>query len=99
MDVRHFVVASLACGAGLAALPIAWAQQRPTGTPAGWPCGARIDASYFSMAEATGGNMLLVPPGELAGSADLLGELDRHTQTLFRLGGVIAPGPHDFRIP
>lgn len=73
--------------------------QQQSGSRANWPCGAHIDPSYFSLAEATGGQMLLLAPGEIASSADLAIAYSRHPQTIFRLGGTITPGVHEFRVP
>jgi hypothetical protein len=87
------------CGptAGLCLIAAGGQQQAPAAR-ANWPCGARIDPSYFQLAEATGGDMLLLAPWEIADSARLLQASSRHPQTLFRLGGTINPGPHDFRV-
>src|SRR5262249_14934692 len=74
-------------------------QQQQTNTRANWPCGARLDPSYFQVAEGTGGQMLLLAPSEILGSSDLALAFDRHPETIFRLGGTINPGPHDFRVP
>jgi hypothetical protein len=75
------------------------AQQETSGARAGWPCGARMDPTYFSVAEATGGHLLLVAPEELADSAALLAAFGEHKQTIFRLAGAINPGVHEFRVP
>ena len=47
------------------------AQQSSTAR-AGWPCGGRLDPAYFATAEATGGQLLLLAPEEVADSAALL---------------------------
>jgi len=75
------------------------AGQQQSNTRANWPCGARIDPSYFHVAEGTGGQLLLVAPAEIVGSADLSIAFDKHPETIFRLGGTMNPGVHDFRVP
>lgn len=75
------------------------AQQQTSGARAGWPCGARMDTTYFTVAEATGGHLLLVAPEEVADSAALLVAFGEHKQTIFRLAGNINPGFHEFRVP
>lgn len=74
-------------------------QGQGQGPRGNWPCGGRIDPSYFQIAEATGGSILLVAPWEIADAAVLTTEPDRHPQTIFRLAGTINPGPHEFRVP
>jgi hypothetical protein len=73
-------------------------QQSPT-TRAGWPCGARLDLSYFQVAEGTGGHLLLLAPEEIADSAALLTAFGSHRQTIFRLAGSLNAGLHDFHVP
>jgi hypothetical protein len=74
-------------------------QQQQSRARADWPCGARVDPSYFHLAEGTGGQLLLLAPSEIADSAALLTASDGHPQTIFRLAGTINPGPHEFRVP
>jgi hypothetical protein len=73
-------------------------QQTPAGRP-NWPCGARIDPSYFQIAEASGGELLMLAPWEIGDSAALLQASTDHRETIFRLGGTINPGTHEFRVP
>jgi hypothetical protein len=75
------------------------AQQQPSNARAGWPCGARLDSSYFHIAEGTGGHLLLLSPEEIGDSAALLTAFGSHPQTIFRLAGSLTPGDHDFRVP
>ena len=82
----------------LAAQPPQSQRQTPN-TRADWPCGARIDPSYFHLAEATGGHLFLLAPFEIGDSAPLMLAVDRHPQTIFRLAGSIAPGVHEFDVP
>lgn len=75
------------------------AQQQSSTTRAGWPCGARLDTSYFQIAESSGGHLLLLAPEEIADSAALLIALGSHSQTVFRLAGSLNPGVHEFQVP
>jgi hypothetical protein len=83
----------------VAALAPAAAQQQAPATRTAWPCGGRLDPSYFRVAEGTGGQLFLVAPDEIAASAPLLTAFDNHPQTIFRLAGTVTPGLHDFQIP
>jgi hypothetical protein len=74
-------------------------QRQSPSSRSNWPCGARIDPSYFQIAEATGGRMFLLAPWEIADSAAVIQASDRHAQTIFRLAGTINPGTHEFRVP
>jgi len=78
--------------------PLLAAQQSST-SRAGWPCGGRLDPAYFAAAEATGGQLLLLAPEEVADSAALLIASGEHPQSLFRLAGAMNPGVHEFRVP
>jgi hypothetical protein len=75
------------------------AQQQSSTTRGGWPCGARLDPSYFQVAEGTGGHLLLLAPEEIADSAELLTAFGSHRQTIFRLAGSLNPGLHEFKVP
>lgn len=79
--------------------PAIGAQQQASRSRAGFPCGARLDPSYFQVAEGSGGHLLLIAPDEIAGSAELLTAFDDHPQTIFRLAGDIKPGVQEFRVP
>ena len=84
----------------LAASSSIGAQQQAPSSRAGWPCGGRVDPTYFDMAEATGGQLFLLAPSELAGDVGrLLAAFEEHRQTIFRLAGAINPGVHEFRVP
>src|SRR5215831_5865694 len=83
--------------AALAAVVLVGQQQ--SNTRANWPCGARIDPAYFFGAEGTGGQLLLLTPAEIVSSTDLSIAFDKHPHTIFRLGGMINPGAHAFRVP
>ncbi len=81
-------------------LAAAW-QHQPSTPRGNWPCGGRLDPSYFQVAEGTGGHLLLLSPEEIgdADSTTLLTAFGSHRQTIFRLAGSLTPGPHDFHIP
>jgi hypothetical protein len=74
-------------------------QQQPSNPRAGWPCGARIDTSYFQVAEGSGGHLLLLGPEEIGDSATLLMAFGSHPQTIFRLAGALTTGVHELRVP
>ena len=82
----------------LAPSSAAW-QQQASNTRAGWPCGAKLDASYFAVAEATGGQVMLTAPDELPKAGVPLAALGEHRQTLFRRLGALNDGTHEFRVP
>lgn len=77
----------------------AGAQPQTPRTRAGWPCGARLDLSYFQIAEGTGGHLLLLAPAEIADSATLLAGLGDHPQTISRTAGAIQSGLQEFVVP
>ena len=95
---RYALVTVWLVAAALAVLPVTDAQQQSS-TRAGWPCGARLDPSYFQVAEGTGGQLLLLGPDEIGDSATLLTASGDHPQTIFRLAGAMNPGVHEFRVP
>jgi len=110
---RHRETARRACAAALAILaaPLLMAarqqpqpgqSQQPQQTPnrrASWPCGARVDPSYFRIAEGTGGQLLLLAPEEIGDSAALITAVGAHSQTIFRSAGIVTPGLHEFQVP
>jgi hypothetical protein len=82
-----------------AAPMLAGAQQQTPNPRAGFPCGARLDPSYFRVAEGTGGHLLLLAPEEISDSATLLTAFGDHPQTILRLAGSMTPGLHEFTVP
>jgi hypothetical protein len=92
-------VKALAAAAALLVPILVAAQQQSANPRSGWPCGARLDQSYFHLAEATGGHLLLLAPEEIADSAALLTAFTPHPQTIFRLAGSLTPGDHEFQVP
>lgn len=86
----------------LAAPMLVGAQQQQQQTPnprAGFPCGARLDPSYFRVAEGSGGHLLLLAPEEIGDSAALLIAFRDHPHTILRLAGSMTPGLHEFTVP
>ena len=82
------------------ATPLLIGAQQQTSKPRGdWPCGARVDTSYFQIAEGSGGHLLLLAPEEISDSATLLTAFGSHQQTIFRLAGSLTPGSHEFHVP
>jgi hypothetical protein len=75
------------------------AQQPGAGSRAGWPCGARVDPSYFRVAEGSGGHLLLLAPEEIGDSGGLLTAFGAHPQTISRLAGSMTQGLHEFPVP
>ena len=65
----------------------------------GWPCSGRVDPSFIRSAEATGGKVLLFTPNELTGAANDMSASSGHRETVFRAGGQLDDGVHDFEIP
>jgi hypothetical protein len=90
----------LIAAAAVVATPFLIGAQQHTSNPsAGWPCGARLDPSYFQLAEGSGGHLLLLAPEEIADSATLLSTLGAYPQTILRLAGAMTPGLHEFHVP
>jgi hypothetical protein len=97
--IRNALVSGcLVAAAALTARPVAVAREQ-TSTPAGWPCGARIDPTFVKGAEATGGQVFLLAPDEMVDPAVLLPASGDHPQTIYRLAGAIDPGVNEIRVP
>jgi len=94
--VKHTPFALVA----LLAVPLLGGAQEQTPNPRpGWPCGARLDTSYFRLAEGSGGHLLLLAPEEIGDSATLLTSFSAHPQTILRIAGSVPPGLHEFSVP
>ena len=93
---RPVLVSGVALVAGTA---LANAQQQSSNARGAWPCGGRLDPSYFKVAEGTGGHLFLLAPEEIGDSAPLLTAVTNHPQTIFRLAGSVTSGLHDFQVP
>jgi len=83
---------------GMATL-LAGTRQQTGNRASAWPCGTRLDLSYFRVAEGSGGHLLLLSPEEIGDSANLLIALGAHPQTIFRTAGTMQPGLHEIPIP
>lgn len=96
MSLRDFAASAL-----LVAVPVSLTSQagQQSTSRAGWPCVGSPDPSYFHVAEASGGQVFLFDPSELAQSAVLFTARDRHEQTVHRLAGKLADGSHEFEVP
>ena len=94
MSLKPFVAAAI-----LLAPTLIGAQQQTSTPRSGWPCGARLDMSYFQVAEGSGGHLLLLAPEEIGDSATLLTAVGSHPETIFRLAGSLKPGMHDLQVP
>jgi hypothetical protein len=70
-------------------------------TPPSWPCvaGRAVDPTYVNIAEATGGQVFLFDPSEVAKSAALIIARQGHEETLFRAMGQLDGGVRDFVFP
>jgi hypothetical protein len=93
------IIGWLAAAGVLAVHSLIGAQQQTSSARAGWPCGARLDPSYFQVAEGSGGHLLLLAPAELGDSVALLTAFGAHPRTIFRLAGEMKAGLHEFRVP
>lgn len=89
----------LVAAAAFAAPLLIGAPQQAPNARSGWPCGARLDTSYFQIAEGSGGHLLLLAPEEIGDSASLLMAFGSHPQTIYRLAGSLKPGLHELRVP
>src|SRR6266566_6704514 len=96
---RPRITGNLAAAVLIAVVSATRSQQQTPVARADWPCGARIDPSYFHVAEGSGGHLLLLAPGEIGDSATLLTAFGSHPQTIFRLAGAMKPGLHEFQVP
>jgi hypothetical protein len=96
---RNVVRAVFATTAIIIATSVTVGAQQQAPSPRAWPCGGRLDPSYFRVAEGSGGQLLLLAPDEIADSTPVLLAITSHPQTIFRLAGSITPGLNDFQIP
>jgi hypothetical protein len=58
-----------------------------------------VDPSYVRTAEATGGQVFLFDRSEAARSMVLMGDADKHKDTIFRATGTLSTGSREFRFP
>ena len=85
--------------AAIFAVPLLLGAQQQPSPRAGFPCSARLDPSYFRVAEGSGGHLLLLAPEEISDSATLLTAFAAHPTTILRLAGAVTPGLHEFDVP
>ena len=74
-------------------------QQQDSRPQPDWPCVSRPDPSHIAVAEASGGQVFLLDPSEIGGSAPLMVAGQRHEETLFRAGGTTENGVLTFEVP
>lgn len=85
--------------AGLAGLVLVGqvGQQQPTSRP-GWPCVGRPDPSLVQVSEASGGQVFLLDPSEVASSAPVMLARNGMDETLRRVLGELEPGDRAFDV-
>ncbi len=83
----------------VAVATIAAAQDQQPRSQPGWPCVAKPDPSYFTVAEGSGGQVFLFDPSEVGESSVLMIGAMKHDETVFRAAGTLAEGVHEFSIP
>jgi len=64
----------------------------------GWPCAGRPDPAYVKTAEATGGQLFMFHPSEVAESGALMAASFSHRETLFRTAGPVEDGLHEYLV-
>jgi hypothetical protein len=81
----------------MSAATLASAQDQPPGRP-GWPCAGRPDPTYVKTSEATGGQLFMFHPSEVADSGTLMAASFTHKATLFRVAGPLDEGLHEYQV-
>jgi hypothetical protein len=95
----HFATAvCLAVIAATASVPVPAQDQQRRRQP-GWPCAGNIDPVYVRTAEASGGVVMIFKPAEAGGAAAEVSASMRHSEVVFRAGGQLGDGTHEFDIP
>ena len=72
--------------------------QQPSAPRPGWPCVGRPDPSLVQVSEASGGQVFLLDPSEIASSATVLLARDGLDETLRRVLGELEPGDRTFDV-
>ena len=94
------VTAWLVAAAALAIQPVTDAQEQPSTRVPNSPCGVRIDPVFFDSAEASGGTVTMIAPGEPGNLDAALAVSIDHPQTIFRFAAAeMTPGVREFRVP
>jgi hypothetical protein len=91
------VRSGLAAALVVCAATTAAAQEQPPGRP-GWPCAGRPDPTYVKTSEATGGQLFMFHPSEVADSGALMAATFTHKETLFRVAGPLEEGLHEYSV-
>jgi von Willebrand factor A domain-containing protein 7 len=99
MQKHRMTFAAAAAMLSICAMVAPQAQQQRSNARAGWPCVGRPDPSYVEIAEASGGQVFLLDPSEIGGSAPLLMARERHAETIDRRAGDLEDGTHEFTVP
>jgi len=94
--MRHVFAALVALGA---ATGLAFAQDQQARPNTGWPCNGHPDPTYFRTAEATGGQVFMFHPSEVADSGVLMTASFSHRETLFRVAGSLEDGLREYAVP
>jgi hypothetical protein len=81
-----------------AALSAAPAAQQPSSPRPGWPCVGRPDPSLVQVSEASGGQVFLLDPSEVASSATVLLARDGLDETLRRVLDELEPGDRTYEV-
>jgi hypothetical protein len=76
----------------------ALAEQQPSSPRPGWPCVGRPDPSLVQVSEASGGQVFLLDPSEVASSATVLLARNGLDETLRRVLGELEPGNRTFEV-
>ena len=99
MGRTRLTVPSVVAFVALASASAPQVQQQQPNARAGWPCVGRPDPPYVEVAEASGGQVFLLDPSEIGGSAPLLMARERHPETVDRRAGDLEDGTHEFTVP
>ena len=95
--LRRVRVATIAALLGVCVATGWSAQDQPPGRP-GWPCAGRPDPVYVRTSEATGGQLFMFHPSEVADAGTLMAGSFTHKDTLFRVAGPLEEGLHEYPV-
>ena len=91
-------IAPLAAALAVSASP-AFPQRQQPGYQPGWPCTGTVDPASVTVAEATGGAVLLFTRSEISGFVDEKSASNRHPEVVFRASARADEGLHEFDVP